>query len=201
MSRMWDHQREAVNFAQNRRATLWHMGMGTGKSRCAIELAKRIGASKVLVLCPLSVCTGWEDQLARFGSDFRCVTLRKGSVKAKAEQARRALDQSHTVGGHIFVVVNYESAYREPLSRLLQAQGFDLLVMDESHRIKSPSGKTSRWVSRLAKTCKRKVALTGTPMPHSPLDVYAQFWAGTPTRRAGMSSTFPMRCIRRSAWT
>jgi SNF2 family DNA or RNA helicase len=62
----------------------------------------------------------------------------------------------------------------------LQQQRFDLLILDESHRIKSPSGKTSRWVSRLAQTCKRRVALTGTPMPHSPLDIYAQFRALAP---------------------
>lgn len=177
---LWDHQREAVEFALARKATLWHMGMGTGKSRCAIELAKRLGISRVLILCPLSVVPGWVDQLRQYGPDFEPVPLRKGTVRRKAEYAKERLSLAHAMGKKAVVIVNYESARNEPLASMLMAQKFDLLVLDESHRIKSPKGTTSRWVSRLAKTCERRVALTGTPMPHSPLDVYAQFRALDP---------------------
>jgi SNF2 family DNA or RNA helicase len=180
MSRLWTHQHEAVAFAAARPAAMWHMGMGTGKSRCAIELAKRVEAKRVLVLCPLSVCAAWSEQLARFGSGFIDINLGKGGVKAKTTKAKQALARAAALNEPCFVVVNYESARNAPLSQLLEKQGFDLLVLDESHRIKSPSGATSRWVSRLARTCKRKVGLTGTPMPHSPLDVYAQFRALAP---------------------
>ena len=44
-----------------------------------------------------------------------------------------------------------------------------------SHKIKSPSGKASRYLAKLAARAKYRLALTGTPMPHSPLDVYGQF--------------------------
>lgn len=180
MIRLWDHQREAIEFALARRATLWHMGMGTGKSRCAIELAKRLGISRVLILCPLSVVNGWVDQLRQYGPDFEPLPLLKGTVRRKADYAKERLALAHAVGKKTVVIVNYESARNEPLASVLMSQQFDLLVLDESHRIKSPQGTTSRWVSRLAKTCGRKVALTGTPMPHSPLDVYAQFRALDP---------------------
>ena len=51
----------------------------------------------------------------------------------------------------------------------------DLIVVDESHRIKSPSSNVSRLLSRLEKVTRRRVILTGTVMPHSPLDVYGQW--------------------------
>jgi SNF2 family DNA or RNA helicase len=178
--RLWTHQHEAISFAAARPAALWDMGMGTGKSRCAIELAKRTGAKRMLVLCPLSVCSAWSDQLSKFGSDLVEINLRRGSVKDKHKRAKMALARAAALDQPCVVVVNYESARNEPLASLLQQQRFDLLILDESHRIKSPSGKTSRWVSRLAQTCKRRVALTGTPMPHSPLDIYAQFRALAP---------------------
>ena len=49
--------------------------------------------------------------------------------------------------------------------------------MDESHRLKSPSGKISRFASQLSDRSRRRLALSGTPMPHSPLDIYAQYRA------------------------
>ena len=180
MSALWTHQQEAVAFAMQRQATMWSMGMGTGKSRCAIELAKRLNARKVLILCPLSVCSAWSSQLLQFGVDLIDINLAKGSVRAKHKKAKEAAARAYAMGEPFVVTVNYESARNKPLAQWLEEQRFDLLVMDESHRIKSPSGTTSRWVSKLARTCKRRVALTGTPMPHSPLDIFAQMRALAP---------------------
>jgi SNF2 family DNA or RNA helicase len=177
---LWDHQAQAIEFALERRATLFHMGLGTGKSRCAIEVARRAGAKSVLILCPLSVCDAWLDQFAKFGPEFRLAVLSRGSVAKKASTAKKGRERATAYGGPFVCVVNYESARNAPLAGWLGKQRFELLIMDESHRIKSPSGITSRWVSRLAQTCGKRLALTGTPMPHSPLDVYAQFRALDP---------------------
>lgn len=57
----------------------------------------------------------------------------------------------------------------------------DLIVVDESHRIKSPSSNTSKAVARLTEMCRRRVILTGTVMPHSPLDVFGQWRFLEPT--------------------
>jgi SNF2 family DNA or RNA helicase len=51
----------------------------------------------------------------------------------------------------------------------------DLLVVDESHKIKSPMGNASRLLARVTPHVRRRVILTGTVMPHSPLDVFAQW--------------------------
>ena len=177
---LWDHQRRAVDFALDRKATLLHMGLGTGKSRVAIEVAERAEAKRILILCPLSVCDAWLDQFSKFSPDSQVAILNRGSVAKKATRAKRAAESASAFGEPFVCVVNYESARNQPLSQWLMGQRFDLLVLDESHRIKSPAGKTSRWVSRLAKTCGKRLALTGTPMPHSPLDVYAQFRALDP---------------------
>ncbi len=51
----------------------------------------------------------------------------------------------------------------------------DLVVIDESHLIKSPSSNASRAVARITPIAPRRIILTGTVMPHSPLDVFAQW--------------------------
>lgn len=172
---MWRHQREAVDFASKREGTLWHMGMGTGKSRCAIELAKRKGVKTMLIVCPLSVVQAWSKQFHTFAEgEYTVLTLDKKTVKAKAEETRKALKMSKANGHPLCVVVNYESARLGDLAKLIKATDWDLLVMDEVHRIKSPSGATSRFLSQVSQNVRLRVGLSGTPMPHSPLDVYAQ---------------------------
>lgn len=51
----------------------------------------------------------------------------------------------------------------------------DLVVVDESHKIKSNSANASRLLARLSKSVPRRILLTGTVMPHGPLDVYGQW--------------------------
>src|SRR5699024_9296624 len=53
--------------------------------------------------------------------------------------------------------------------------GPDLIVVDESHKIKSSSGNASRLLARVSPSVKRRIILTGTVMPHSPLDVFGQW--------------------------
>lgn len=57
----------------------------------------------------------------------------------------------------------------------------DLVVVDESHRIKSATSNVSRALARLTKHAPRRILLTGTVWPHSPLDTYGQWRFLDPT--------------------
>lgn len=48
-------------------------------------------------------------------------------------------------------------------------------VVHNSHKIKGPSSNTSRLVARIGERTDRRLILTGTVMPHSPMDVFAQW--------------------------
>ena len=105
---LWQHQREAVEFAKERRSTLWHMGMGTGKSACAITLAKETDARQVIILCPLSVCEAWLDQFEKFGPEYKVAVLNKGSVKSKMKKAATLASKAAAAHQPFAVIVNYE---------------------------------------------------------------------------------------------
>lgn len=175
---LWRQQAEALVYAEGNHAALLAMEMGTGKSRVVVELVNRKRPRAVLIVCPVSVLGVWRREFAHYGTDAELLILDKGTVKQKQEEAHefimRPSDKPRVV------VINYESAWRKPFGEWASWTIFwDLIVADESHRAKSASGRASRWLSKLSG--KRKLALTGTPMPHSPLDIWAQYRFLDPT--------------------
>ena len=177
----WAHQDKAAEFIQDKTGAMLAMEMGTGKTRIAIDHMERLETRRTLILAPLSVVDHvWPSEIRKHGR--RQATIiplgdRYPSVRAKLKEAAEGLALATARQGPAIVIVNYESAYREPLGDWLKQQRWDLLILDESHRIKSPSGQVSRWASQVSDRSDRRLALTGTPMPHSPLDIYAQYRA------------------------
>jgi len=171
----WTHQRQAYAFSSRLDGSMLAMAMGTGKSRVAVGLAA--GEQRVLILCPLSVVPVWPREFAKHAptDDRVVVALDRGSVADKAGRLEFGEQLARQRGVPLVVVVNYDSARNDPLAKILTARRWDLVVLDESHKIKAPGGVTSLFVARLRTVAKRRVCLTGTPMPHSPLDVYAQY--------------------------
>lgn len=73
------------------------------------------------------------------------------------------------------VLLSLSSAIVETRKEKLLKQHWDILVVDESHKIKSISTKSSKLVYRIAKKTKYAWGLTGTPRPNSDIDVFCQF--------------------------
>ncbi len=210
---LWDHQRRAIEFVlgasahdaqgesggAHRRGTLLDMWMGLGKTRIAIEVVERLSARRALVLCPKAVMQTWVDHLDRLGSSMRACAPRKGGSRRKWEAIERALAEGTEDRAAIAVIVNYETAIRVP--ELLRV-AWDVVVYDESHRLKTPSSKTSVWCWELYRRTVQAnpaaifLALTGTPMPHSPVDIYAQARAFAPRVLARSATEFRGRyCV------
>jgi len=173
----WAHQAEAYAACLGRVASLLGLEMGCGKSKVAIDVVVNEGWSRILIQCPKSVLGVWKREIARHWPqsevDAEVYILDRHTSKEKADELRAFL--SFCQATVKIVVVNYDTAWREPLAKAILAAGFDCAILDESHRIKSPGGKASRFAQALGKVVRRRLCLTGTPMPHSPLDLYGQF--------------------------
>ncbi len=153
----------------------------THNTRVAIDHMEELEARRTLVLAPLSVVDHvWPREIRTHGRRLTTIISlgdKFPNVRAKLKQAAEGLALATARKGPAVVIVNYESACREPLAEWLKSIHWDLFVMDEAHRLKSPSGQISRFASQVADRSARRLALTGTPMPHSPLDIYAQYRA------------------------
>jgi hypothetical protein len=203
----WAHQLEAFDFAADRRAAMLAIGMGGGKSALAIALAEHHAAQRVLVLCPKSVVGVWPAQFSQHATrTWRAwaghVTGARGPLRNPSVARRAAALTDEIARGDIdprpmVAVINYEAAPQGDMGRLLLKTPWDIVILDESHRIKAPGGVQSRFAARVCQQARqnggRVLALTGTPMPHSPLDIYAQYRAIDPTVLGTSNAAFRAR--------
>jgi SNF2 family DNA or RNA helicase len=172
----WSHQRQAFwrVIRGEHDSFLLAMDMGTGKSLTAIGLLDHWQASRVLILAPKNACRVWPSQFQQHSSRGWDVIFppERGTVIKRAHYAAQRLANAR---GPAVLILNYEAAWRPGMEKLLLALEWDAVVLDESHRIKAAGGKASLFCARLRDRTRRRLCLTGTPMPHSPLDLYGQF--------------------------
>jgi SNF2 family DNA or RNA helicase len=141
--------------------------MGLGKTVQAIAacelLARRRNVSRVLVVCPASLKTEWEEQIARF-------VERPARVVFGARAQRLAAYRDPA----FFTIVNYEQVVGDAgeINDLLAA---DVVILDEAQRIKNWRTKTARRVKSLRAPF--AFVLTGTPVENRIDEIYsiAQF--------------------------
>ncbi|HLG97222.1 MAG TPA: DEAD/DEAH box helicase [Bryobacteraceae bacterium] len=179
----WRHQVDAFRFAMERLlrgagAALLALEMGVGKTLVALMVFAALAAKRILICCPLRVVPVWEQQIERhLDLPLTVVTLddNTGSVANKKKLAEEKLKLAEATDRPLVVIINYDSVWRAPFADWAERQSWDLIIADESHRLKAPGGKASLAFKRLRPHARGRLALTGTPMPHSPLDVYAQF--------------------------
>jgi SNF2 family DNA or RNA helicase len=175
----WQNQQEAFEFAMKHKATMLDMDMGTGKTRVALDVAfARRGVKKILVVCPKAVIPVWRHNLQKFynGGDWYCWDMQKGTVVQKAQDLEKWINMGNHKDSKLFVVVNYDIVWRKELGDYInRSAGFDLVILDESHRAKSAGSKVSKYLAMIGKKVDYKLCLSGTPMANSPLDVYGQY--------------------------
>ena len=179
----WRHQIAAFQFTMERLArgagaALLALEMGVGKTLVALMVLAAVAARRVLICCPLRVVPVWEQQIERH-LDLPLIVVslddNVGSVASKKKLAEDKLRLAEATGRPLVIIINYDSVWRSPFADWAESQQWDLIIADESHRLKAPGGKASLAFKRLRQHARGRLALTGTPMPHSPLDVYAQF--------------------------
>jgi SNF2 family DNA or RNA helicase len=171
----WTHQRQAYWFSVGQPSAMLAMDMGTGKSLVAIALAEGWEATTMVVLCPTSVINVWTREFRKHSTrPWRVVAPRKGTVaKRTAEMA--AVVESATTAAPVCIVINYEASWRDEFAKFALGRDWDVVVADESHRIKAPGGKAAKFAQQLGHHAAHRLALTGTPLAHGPLDLYSQF--------------------------
>ena len=173
---LWDHQREAISLVNGQAGSLLDMEMGTGKTRVALEVLdqerRRSAFEKpALILAPKNVLNVWKAEMERYAPalcNFLLELPSGGQAMAEALAERNR-------GLPFILLLNYEMIPNKWMGyALLKQPAWSVLVCDESHRLKAPGGATSRRVRAIAGRSDRRLLMTGTPIPHSPLDIYAQ---------------------------
>lgn len=192
----FNHQKVAYKVATQLDAAALLMEQGTGKTLTAIAVAgKRLlsdGVQFLLVLCPASVVAVWPREFKEHADyPFDVTPVIANTATAKLDLILKARERSRP-GQLTVVVINFESAWRieSALEPVVKGQ---MIVVDESQRIKTPSAEQSKCLHRLGRMAKYRMILSGTPITQNPLDLFSQYKFLEPSLFGNSFTTFRNR--------
>jgi SNF2 family DNA or RNA helicase len=162
------YQFEGIAFLYPRMAAILADEMGLGKTMQAIialRLLLRSGEiGSVLVVCPKPLVSNWQRELGQWAPEIPSLVI-------EGDQTRR--HWQWRLPDSPIKIANYELLLRD--RELLAEQGlhFDLVLLDESQRIKNRASATAELVRSIPR--RRSWALTGTPIENRADDLVGIF--------------------------
>jgi SNF2 family DNA or RNA helicase len=174
----WGHQLEAINRATSQRDFAFLMDMGTGKTATTINVLRHKYAEhkrvlRTLILCPVVVVENWRREFKTHSKIAHQVFPLVGSEKQRIKLFE---EKSKLAVAPIFVT-NYEALQMKGLLQRLLAWRPEVMVYDESQRIKNPQAIRTKMAIMLSDLAEHRYILSGTPVLNSPMDIWSQFRA------------------------
>ena len=166
------HQREALNKSFDKKYFLYLMGMGTGKTKVAIDnavfLFNQGEIDTVFIVVPNSITHNW---LKEIDVD--------SSAKGFKYLFRRDTFDYHLKDHINWYVMNVEALSHasgvKVAKKLIDKHGDRMyMVVDECTTIKNHKAKRTKNIIKISKNVKYKRGMTGSPTAKSPLDLYSQ---------------------------
>src|SRR5690606_13269917 len=178
----WAHQRQVIEACARPHVThhalFWEVG--TGKTATVINIlrAKELFGKRVLIFCPLSVASNWVREIRKHAPE---VPVKEILDLAPMSGARREKEMLKLAGpwGNLekpkILIVNYDALSRDSFYAMLKEWSPEVLVCDESQRIKNPKALRTKRIIELSTKCLNRYLLSGTPVLNSPMDIFSQF--------------------------
>jgi len=113
-----------------------------------------------MIVVPASLLHNWKNEIARFAPAMK-VYVHAGTQRRRNTDSFASFD----------VIVSSYHTVRQDVEMLMNFS-FHYLILDESQVIKNPSSKVYKAVNML--NAEHKLALTGTPVENSLIDLWAQ---------------------------
>lgn len=166
--RPFPYQYDGIAFLYPRQEAVLADEMGLGKTMQAIVamrlLAHQGHVRKTLLVCPKPLVTNWQREISLWAPELP-VTVIEG------KQSRRQWLWENAQSG--VLLSNYESLVRDQPYATSVEQPFDLMIIDESQRIKNRLSTTNEVICSIPR--RRSWALTGTPIENSADDLVGIF--------------------------
>lgn len=166
VNKLWPHQRAGLKWAEQHEhfAVFWEMRLG--KTTFVIRHAERWKAGPNLVVCPLSVLPVWQKELEEEGHE--AISLR--NLDPRTLPAGGFFPEEEP---KLWYLVNYEMLRSRRWQHITELP-WDLVVLDESTRIKNPKAAVSKICVKGFRRASQRIALTGTPTAEGLIDVVQQ---------------------------
>lgn len=141
--------------------------MGLGKTVQVIALLLKLKEEQklefpALIVVPLTLMFNWEEEFQKFAPQMRVLRYHGNRSERLKHLAK--------ISEYDVVLCSYGVVLQD--QKDLTAQQFKYAILDESQKIKNPQTKTYKAITRLR--ARHKLALTGTPVENSLVDLWAQ---------------------------
>ena len=189
----FDHQIEGFRYGLNNNKWLLGDEQGLGKTKQVIDIAiaKKLqyGYKHCLIICGVNglkwnwvheVHTHSNETAHILGQRFKRNKITIGSTKDKIADLDRLLTSPEAISDY-FLITNIESLRDEQItskiSELCKNKTIGLVAADEVHKMKNPTSQQGKGFLKVNSEC--EIAMTGTPLMNSPLDLFIIFkWLG-----------------------
>jgi len=176
------HQLVAYEKLKNEKFFALFMDMGLGKSKTAIDIAvhkyEKGQIDAVLVIAPNMVHAQWADEQIPTHCSVPFSTFVWTASKANRRQYQFQMENFMMEERKLkFFMVNVETFQSESvIPHIIEyvKNNEVFTIVDESTRIKTPTAKRTKTITKLNKYGQRCI-LSGTPVAKSPFDLYAPF--------------------------
>lgn len=181
----YKHQTEGFNYGMKHERWLLGDEQGLGKTKQAIDIAvarkQTEGFTHCLIICGKNnLKWNWQNEITIHSNETGHILGQKvkkktgelyiGSNKDKLHDLERldALDS-------YFIITNVETLRDDAIASEIESwlhreDGIQMIVADEVHAMKNPASQQGKAFIKL--DAKVRVAMTGTPMMNTPLDLY-----------------------------
>lgn len=189
------HQLEGIAFGLDHSRFLLADDQGLGKTKEVIDLAlirKQAQNFKhcLIIACVNSLKWNWLEEIQKHSNETGYILgqrtmKRSGKVYIGSNADKLAdikeLGTGSAIDSHYFIITNIESLRNEEISaelkRLCDAGVINMIAADESHRCKNLDTKQGQGLIQLQPSY--RIAMTGTPLMNTPLDLYSILkWLG-----------------------
>lgn len=152
---LFPYQVIGADWLAKRKLALLADEMGLGKSAQVVSACDKINAKRILIICPAVARLNWLREFEKFSTTSRSFSI--------LETQKPSTELSECV------VTSYDLAAKNSKALCEKLKSWDVLVLDESHYLKSPT--TARTVAifgkgGLVRSADRVWALSGTPAPN-----------------------------------
>lgn len=150
---------------------------------------------KTLLICPSTLKLNWAKEFSKWLTRPFKIHIHINVDITGASFSKPVKGSEITYGTVIpkdtdIIIINYEQTIGEKMFNELMSRNYDLLVVDESHRLKSMKTKRTKSIIGDIKSKEKgiiekswkKIFITGTPIPNRPIEIWPTLFALCPEK-------------------
>lgn len=159
------YQLHDVNFLLQLNAGMNGNPMGYGKTVEALVWANQLQPRTILIICPKTIKAQWAAQVRKW-TDFQDDDIQ---ISPKVLNTKRVRSGE----GKLCVITNYEQLVSKTRQEAFKNIMWDVLIVDEVHRIRNAHSKTTLAIKSLPS--KNRMGLSGTLILDRPDDLWSSY--------------------------